>query len=74
MLTFKQFNHYIHLSTFEMPTIRQVWQFIQCGDYTFSIDYKDAYLDIVKHHHHFFHILFYDTNIMNVRFCHLGWL
>ena len=39
-----------------MPTIRHVWQPIQCGEYSFLIDLKDAYLHIpiVKHHHHFY--------------------
>ena len=34
-----------------MPTLRQVSQLIQCGDYAFSIDLQDAYLHIpiVKH-------------------------
>ena len=38
-----------------MPTIRHVWQLIQCGDYAFSIDLKDAYLciPIVQCHCHF---------------------
>ena len=29
-----------------MPTIRQVWQLIQHGDYALSIDIKDDYLHI----------------------------
>ena len=29
-----------------MPTIRPVWQLIQCVDYAFSIDLSDAYLYI----------------------------
>ena len=35
-----------------MPNIRHVWQLIWHGDYAFSIDLQDAYLDIlvVKHH------------------------
>ena len=38
-----------------MPTIRHVWQLIQCGDYAFSIDLQDVYLHIpiVKHYHNF---------------------
>ena len=38
-----------------MPTIKQVWQLIQQGDYAVSINLKDAYLHIpiVKHHHDF---------------------
>ena len=44
----------MHIPTFKVPTIRQVWQLIQEGDYAFSIDLKDAYLHMafVKHHHH----------------------
>ena len=35
------------------PSLNHVWQLIQHGDYTFSIDLMDAYLyvPIVKHHH-----------------------
>ena len=33
----KQFNHYLHIPSFKMPTIRHVWQLIQHGDYTFSL-------------------------------------
>ena len=41
-----------------MPTIKQVQQLIEQGDYAFSIHRKDAYLHIlnVKHYHHFFAI------------------
>ena len=40
-----------------MPTVRQVQQLIQQGDYTFSVDLKNVYLlfPIVKHHHQFVH-------------------
>ena len=43
------------ICTFKMPTIRQVWQLIQQGNYAFSIDVKDADLHIpfFNHHHHF---------------------
>ena len=55
MLNLKHFNHYIHIPSLKMPTIRHVWQLIQHGDYAFSIDLQDAYLHIpiVKHLHHF---------------------
>ena len=38
-----------------MPTVRHIWQLIQCGDYAFLVDIKDAYLHIpiIKHHHWF---------------------
>ena len=29
-----------------MPTIKQIWQCMQQGDYAFSVDLKDAYLHI----------------------------
>ena len=58
ILNLKQFNCYLHIPSFKMPTIRHVWQLIQHGHYAFSIDLQDAYLHIpiVKHHHHFFMI------------------
>ena len=58
ILHFKWFSWYMHIPTFKMPTIRHVWQFIQCGDCVFSIDFKASYLHnpIVKHHHNFYDI------------------
>ena len=55
ILDLKHFNHYMHVSSFKMPTIRPVQHLIQCGDYAFSIDLQDAHLHIpiVKHHHQF---------------------
>lgn len=52
ILNLKHFNCYMHVPSFKMPTIRHVWQLIQYGDYTFSIDLQDVYLHIsfVKHH------------------------
>ena len=32
--------------TFKMPTIRWVWKLNEQGNFTFSIDLKDAYLNI----------------------------
>ena len=54
------------MPTFKMPTIRHVWQLIQCGDNAFTIDLQDAYLPIpiVKHHHHFYYL--FDT------ICHIS--
>ena len=53
ILNLKHLNHYMHVPSFKIPTIRHIWQLIQCGDYAFSIDLLDAYLHIpiVKHHH-----------------------
>ena len=55
ILILKWFNHYLHIPSFKMPTIRHVQQLIQHDNYAFSIDLQDAYLHIctVKHHHHF---------------------
>ena len=55
ILNLRHFNHYMHVPSFKMPSIRHVWQLIQHGDYAFSIDLQDAYLHIpiVKHHFHF---------------------
>ena len=52
ILNLKCFNHYMHIPSFNVPTIRHVWQLIQHGDYAFSIDLQDVYLHnpIVKHH------------------------
>ena len=54
ILSLKDF-HYMHVPSFKIPTIRHVWQLIQCGDYAFFIDLQDGYLHnpIVKHLHHF---------------------
>ena len=42
-----------------MPTLKDVQQLIQLGDYAYAIDLQDAYLHIpiVKHHHHFLHFV-----------------
>ena len=45
----------MHIPSFRMPTIKQVWKPIKQCDYAFSIDLKDAHLHIpiIKHHQHF---------------------
>ena len=55
ILNLKHFNCYMHIPSFKMPTLKNVWPLIQQGDFAFSIDLQDAYLHIpiVKHHHHF---------------------
>ena len=55
ILNLKCFNYYLHIPYFKMPTIRHVWQPIQCGDFASFIDVRDAYfhIPIIKHHHHF---------------------
>ena len=52
ILNLKHFNHFMHIPSFKMPTLKTVQQLIQQGDYAFSIDLQDAYLHvpIVKHH------------------------
>ena len=59
ILNLKYFNHFMHITSFKMPTLKNVWQLIQQGDFAFSIDLQDGYLHvpIVKHHHHFLHFV-----------------
>ena len=70
ILNLKHFNHYMHVPSFKMPTIRHDQQLIQHGDYAFSIDLQDTYLHIpiVKHHHHFlqfvWHNVLYPWNVL----------
>ena len=55
ILNLKHLNHYLHIPSLKMPTIRHVWLLIEHGDYAFFIDPQDAYLHIpiAKHHCHF---------------------
>ena len=55
MLNLKHFNHYMHIPSFKMPTLKNVQQLIQQGDFAFSSDLQDAYLHvpIVQNHCHF---------------------
>ena len=64
----------MHIPTFRTPTIRQVQQLIQCGDYAFSIDLKDDYLHIpiVKHQCHFYD-LFGKICLISRKFYPSGW-
>ena len=41
ILNLKHFNCFMHIPSFKMPTLKRVWQLIQQGDYTFSIDLQD---------------------------------
>ena len=63
LLNLKHFNCYMHIPSFKMPTLKQVWQLIQQGDYAYSIDLQDAYLHIpiVKDHHHFLHFVWHNV-------------
>ena len=63
ILNLKHFNHYMHIPSFKMTTIRHVQQPIQHGNYAFSIDLQDAYLHIpiVKHHHCFLHFVWHNV-------------
>ena len=73
ILNLKCFNHYGHIPSFKMPTLKHVQQLIQHGDYAFSIDLQDAYLHvpIVKHHWHFY-VLFGIMCLIIGRFYLLG--
>ena len=55
ILNLKHFNCFMHIPSFKLPTLKNIWQLIQQGDFAFSIDLQEAYLHIpiVKHHHHF---------------------
>ena len=59
ILNLKHFNCFMHILSFKMPTLKNVWQLIQQGDFAFSIDVQDAclHVPIVKHHHHFLHFV-----------------
>ena len=63
ILNQKCFNRYMHIPSFEMPTLKNVWQLIQQGDFAFSIDLQDAYfhIPIVKHHHCFLHFVWHNV-------------
>ena len=63
ILNLKHFNHYMHIPSFKMPTLKNIWQLIQQGDHAFSIDLQDAYLHvpIVKHHHHFLQFVWHNV-------------
>ena len=63
ILNLKHFNHYVHIPSFKMPTIRHVQLLIQCDNYAFSIDLQDAYLHIpfVKHQCHFLQFVWHNV-------------
>ena len=63
ILNLKHFNRFMHIPSFNMPTLKNVQQLIQQGDYAFSIDLQDAYLHvpIVKHHHWFLHFAWHNV-------------
>ena len=46
ILNLKHFNCFMHIPSFKMPTLKNVWQLIQQGDFAFSIDLQDAYLHV----------------------------
>ena len=48
----------MHIPTFKMPIVKQVWQFIQQGYCAFPIDLREAYvhIPIFKHHHCYFRL------------------
>ena len=63
ILNLKHFNHFKHIPSFKMPTLKNVWQLIQQGDFAFSIDLQNAYLHvaIAKHHLHFLHFVWHNV-------------
>ena len=63
MFNLKQFNHYLYIPSFQMATIRNVWQLIQHGYYAFSINLKDAYVHIPIAKHHCVFLLFFWQNM-----------
>ena len=71
LLNLKQYNNYMQIPTLRMPTVRPVWQLIQCGDYAFTNNLKDAklHIHIIKHHCDLF------GKICNIsgKFYFLGW-
>ena len=73
ILNLNHFNCFMHIPSFKMPTLKNVWQLIQQGDFAFSIDLQDVYLHvpIVRHHHHFY-VLFGIMCLISVRFYPLG--
>ena len=62
----------MHIPTSNLTAIKQVWKLIQQDDYAFSVDLRDAYIDIpiFKHHCHFLH--FVNRKLLSIRFFHLG--
>ena len=66
ILNLKCFNCYMHIPSFKMPTLKNVWQLIQQGDFAFSIDLQDAYLHtpIFKHHHRFLHFVWHQWKVL----------
>ena len=63
ILNLKHFNHFMHIPSFKMPTLKNIWQLIQQGDFAFSIDLQDAYLHvpIVKYHCCFLHFVWHNV-------------
>ena len=63
ILSLKHFNHYMHIPSFKMPTLENVWQLIQQGEFAFSIDLQDAYLHIpiIKHYCYFLHFVWHNV-------------
>ena len=53
----------MHILSFRMSSIKQIWQLIQQGDYAFYIDFKDTSLHVpnVKHHHQVLQFVWQNT-------------
>ena len=59
----------MHIPMFKISTITQLCLLIQQGDYAFSMNLKDAYLQIpiIKDHHHYYS-QFGNIDLINGRF------
>ena len=40
ILNLKHFNHYMHIPSFKMPTLKNVWHLIQQDDFSFPLIYR----------------------------------
>ena len=74
ILNLNQFNHYLHIPSFKMPTIKRVWQLIQWGIMLSPLIsrmfiYMFLKLSIII----FFYILFGTVHHISERFYLLGW-
>ena len=76
ILNLKHFNHYMHIPTFQMFAIIQVWLLIWQGDYVFFLLVSGMliYIFLLLSITITFYGLLGNTNLINGRFCLLGWL
>ena len=75
ILNLQKFNHYMHIPTFKMPSVRQVQQVIQQVIMFFLlISRMLIYIFLLLSICITFYGLFGDTFLINGRFCLLVWL